>query len=148
MAEPDTRRSRNLVHTDPTDVTLQDALNALADPVRRSILRECAGEPDFSRACGTFDLPVSKATASHHFAVLRAAGLLEQVDKGSRRLNRLRQTEFDARFPGLLALVLTEGTPPRTGPAADTGRPPQADGAGSKAGPRVITWPSSTPRDP
>jgi DNA-binding transcriptional ArsR family regulator len=96
------------VHTDPADVTLQDALDALADPVRRSILRELSEEPDFTRACGTFDLPVSKATASHHFTVLRAAGLLEQLDSGSRRLNRLRRTEFDARFPGLLALVLTE----------------------------------------
>jgi DNA-binding transcriptional ArsR family regulator len=113
MTEPVARRARNLVHADPKEVTLQDALDALGDPVRRSILRECAGEPDFSRACGTFDLPVSKATASHHFAVLRAAGLLEQVDKGARRFNRLRQPEFDARFPGLLALVLTEGAPPR-----------------------------------
>ncbi|MFD4567482.1 ArsR/SmtB family transcription factor [Streptomyces sp. NPDC058467] len=112
MAEPDARRTRKLVHADPTEVSLQNALDALSDPVRRPILRECAGEPDFSRACGTFDLPVSKATASHHFAVLRAAGLLEQVDKGPRRLNRLRRSEFDARFPGLLALVLTEGAPP------------------------------------
>ncbi|MFF2128864.1 hypothetical protein ACFVW1_26435 [Streptomyces olivochromogenes] len=63
MAEPAARRTRNLVHVDPTEVSLQSALDALSDPVRRSILRECAGEPDFSRACGTFDLPVSKATA-------------------------------------------------------------------------------------
>ena len=110
MTEP-TRRRRNLVHTDPADVALQDALDALTDPVRRSILRELATEPDFTRACGTFDLPVSKATASHHFAVLRSAGLLEQLDKGARRLNRLRRSEFDARFPGLLALVLAEGPP-------------------------------------
>ncbi len=102
------RRTRNLRHTDPGDVTLQGALDALADPVRRLILRTLAGEPEFTRACGTFDLPVSKATASHHFAVLRAAGLLEQVDQGPRRLNRLRRAEFDARFPGLLGLVLTE----------------------------------------
>lgn len=102
------RRARGLVHTAPAQVSVQDALNALADPVRRSILRTLSAEPDFSRACGTFDLPVSKATASHHFTVLRAAGLLEQVDVGSRRLNRLRKAEFDARFPGLLNLVLNE----------------------------------------
>src|SRR4051794_20228718 len=102
------KRTRDLQHADPDGVTLQDALGALADPVRRRILRALDGEPDFSRACGTFDLPVSKATASHHFAVLRAAGLLEQVDRGARRLNRLRRAEFDARFPGLLALVLAE----------------------------------------
>ncbi|MFE4371095.1 MULTISPECIES: ArsR/SmtB family transcription factor [unclassified Streptomyces] len=113
MAEPVARRVRNLVHADLEEVSLQAALDALSDPVRRSILRKCAGEPDFTWACGTFDLPVSKATASHHFAVLRAAGLLEQVDKGSRRLNRLRRPEFDARFPGLLTLVLAEGAQPR-----------------------------------
>ena len=100
--------ARELAHVDPVDVSLQHALEAVADPVRRSILRTLAAEPDFSRACGTFDLPVAKATASHHFAVLRAAGLLEQVDQGSRRLNRLRREEFDARFPGLLALVLSD----------------------------------------
>ena len=108
MAQHTSRRSRNLVHAHPAEVTLQDALDALADPVRRSILRELATEPDFVRACGTFDLPVSKATASHHFAVLRAAGLLEQVDRGPRRFNRLRRAEFAARFPGLLELVLAE----------------------------------------
>jgi DNA-binding transcriptional ArsR family regulator len=108
MAEPSTRRARSLVHTDPAEVELQDALDALADPVRRAIVRELAAEPDFARACGTFDLPVSKATASHHFTVLRAAGLLEQVDRGPRRFNRLRRPEFDVRFPGLLALVLAE----------------------------------------
>jgi DNA-binding transcriptional ArsR family regulator len=100
--------ARTLVHTEPADVTLQQALEALADPVRRSILREVSTEPDFTRACGTFDLPVSKATASHHFTVLRAAGLLEQLDRGPRRYNRLRRAEFDARFPGLLDLVLAE----------------------------------------
>ena len=57
-------------------------------------------------ACGAFDLPVSKATSSHHFAVLRDAGLLEQRHAGTRRLNRLRRDEFDRRFPGLIALVV------------------------------------------
>ena len=108
ITEPATRRARNLIHNDPAEVALQDALDALADPVRRSILRELSTEPDFTRACGTFHLPVSKATASHHFAVLRAAGLLEQLDRGPRRFNRLRRAEFDARFPGLLALVFAE----------------------------------------
>jgi len=100
--------ARELRHIDPAEVTLQHALDALADPVRRSIVQTLAGEPDFSRACGTFDLPVSKATASHHFAVLRSAGLIEQLDVGPRRLNRLRRAEFDAKFPGLLALILSE----------------------------------------
>jgi DNA-binding transcriptional ArsR family regulator len=87
-------------------VTLQTALDALSDPVRRAILHELANEPDWARACGSFDLGVAKSTISHHCNVLRTAGLIEQRDVGSRRLNRLRRAEFEARFPGLLALVL------------------------------------------
>jgi hypothetical protein len=103
-----TARARGLTHVHPGDVTLQTALNALEDPVRRTIVRELAAGPDWTRTCGTFDLPVTKATRSHHFAVLRAAGVIEQRDEGPRRLNRLRHAEFDAAFPGLLALVLKE----------------------------------------
>ncbi|MEU5191200.1 helix-turn-helix domain-containing protein [Streptomyces klenkii] len=99
-------------HVHPADVTLSDALTALADPVRRTIVRELAGGPDWTRACGTFDLPVTKATRSHHFAVLRQSGVVEQRDAGSRRLNRLRRPEFDAAFPGLLDLVLSEEPAP------------------------------------
>jgi DNA-binding transcriptional ArsR family regulator len=101
-------RARGLTHRHPSQVPLQDALDAVADPVRRAILRELAGQPDWTRACGTFDLPVSKATRSHHLAVLRDAGLIEQRDEGPRRFNRLRRAEFDEAFPGLLALVLEE----------------------------------------
>ncbi|MEZ0090370.1 ArsR/SmtB family transcription factor [Streptacidiphilus sp. EB129] len=103
-------RTRSLTHTDPAEVSLQDALDAVSDPVRRTILRELAAGPDWARACGTFDLPVTKATRSHHFAVLRAAGLVEQRDEGPRRLNRLRRPEFDQRFPGLLDLILADPT--------------------------------------
>ncbi|MER6286660.1 ArsR/SmtB family transcription factor [Streptomyces sviceus] len=93
-------------HTHPDDVPVLTALAALADPVRLTLVRELAGSPEWSRACGTFDVPVGKAALSHHFTVLRAAGLVEQRDEGPRRVNRLRRTEFDARFPGLLELVL------------------------------------------
>ena len=110
-------RSRTLTHTDPDAVGLQAALDAVSDPVRRTILRALAARPDWSCACGTIDLPVSKATRSHHFGVLRAAGLIEQRDEGPRRVSRLRRAEFDARFPGLLALVLAEKTAPEPGPA-------------------------------
>lgn len=88
--------------------------------LRRSILRQLASQPDWTFACGTFDLPVSKATSTHHFAVLRKAGLLEQRDEGTRRPNRLRREDFDRRFPGLLDLVL------RTDPSAAAGDHPGA----------------------
>ena len=118
-----TMRTRGLSHTHPADVSLQTALGALADPVRRMILADLAGHPDWTRVCGTFQLPVSKATRTHHFRVLRAAGLIEQRDEGPRRLNRLRRAEFDHAFPGLLDLVLREMTPNRK-PARGSTPPP------------------------
>jgi DNA-binding transcriptional ArsR family regulator len=96
------------VHTHPRDVPVRAVLAALADPVRLSIVRELAASPDWSRVCGSFDVPVGKAGLSHHFAVLRNTGLIEQRDHGARRANRLRRAEIDARFPGLLTLVLDE----------------------------------------
>ena len=95
-------------HTHPDDVPVLTALAALADPVRAQLVRELAGSTEWSRSCGTFDVPVGKAALSHHFAVLRGAGLVEQRDEGPKRVNRLRREEFDARFPGLLELVLRE----------------------------------------
>lgn len=96
------------VHTHPDEVDVLTALSAVADPVRIRLLRELAGSPVWTRSCGSFDVPVGKAALSHHFAVLRGAGLVEQRDEGPRRVNRLRREEFDARFPGLLDLVLRE----------------------------------------
>ncbi|MGW1489871.1 ArsR/SmtB family transcription factor [Streptomyces sp. NBC_00191] len=93
-------------HTHPADVPLLRALDALADPVRLQLVRELAASQEWTRTCGSFDVPVRKAAISHHFSVLRAAGLVEQRDVGPKRVNRLRRPEFDARFPGLLELVL------------------------------------------
>ncbi|CAG6396512.1 helix-turn-helix domain-containing protein [Streptomyces cocklensis] len=105
-------------HTHPDHVPLLAALSALADPVRLGLVRELAGSADWERTCGSFDVPVGKAALSHHFATLRAAGLVEQRDAGPRRLNRLRRAEFDARFPGLLDLVLRPDPDPGLEPEA------------------------------
>ncbi|OAH10467.1 ArsR/SmtB family transcription factor [Streptomyces jeddahensis] len=93
-------------HIHPREVPLATALAALADPVRLTLVRELAAAEDWERPCGSFDVPVRKAALSHHFAVLRQVGLLEQRDRGQRRYNRLRRPEFDERFPGLLDLAL------------------------------------------
>jgi DNA-binding transcriptional ArsR family regulator len=94
------------VHVHPDEVPVLTALTALADPVRLVLVRELAASPAWTRTCGSFDVPVGKAALSHHFGVLRGAGLVEQRDEGPRRVNRLRRDEFEARFPGLLALAL------------------------------------------
>jgi DNA-binding transcriptional ArsR family regulator len=80
-------------------------LHALSDPVRLQIVRELA-EDGAERRCGSFDLPVTKSTCTHHFRVLREAGVIEQWAEGTARMTRLRRADLDERFPGLLDAVL------------------------------------------
>ncbi len=56
--------------------------------------------------CGSFELPVTKSTCTHHFKVLREAGVIHQRHKGTTRLNTLRRDDLDARFPGVLDTIL------------------------------------------
>ena len=84
---------------------LVDVLAALADPVRLEIVRALAAT-DGELACGQIPVRVGKSTSSHHYKVLRDAGIIETRDEGTRRMQRLRRSDLDARFPGLLDSVL------------------------------------------
>jgi DNA-binding transcriptional ArsR family regulator len=92
-------------HPDVRTVTLQRVLEALVDPVRRSIVTQLYDAHADIR-CGGFDLPVSTSTATHHFRVLREAGLIRQYYVGTSRLNALRRADVDAAFPGLLDAIV------------------------------------------
>ncbi|HET8949324.1 MAG TPA: helix-turn-helix domain-containing protein [Solirubrobacteraceae bacterium] len=88
-----------------SEIELAAVLHALSDPVRLRIVAALAvaGEEP---SCGSFDLPVTKSTCTHHFKVLREAGVIQQRQRGTARLNALRREDLDARFPGLLDSVL------------------------------------------
>ena len=45
---------------------------------------------------------MTKSTCTHHFKVLREAGIIHQRQQGTARLNALREEDLEARFPGLL----------------------------------------------
>ncbi|MEU0493130.1 helix-turn-helix transcriptional regulator [Nocardiopsis sp. NPDC006139] len=92
-------------HPDVAALTLQRLLEALVDPVRRSIVEQLY-DASADVACGGFDLPVGKSTATHHFRVLREAGLIRQYYEGTSRMNTLRRREIDTAFPGLLESVV------------------------------------------
>jgi len=62
------------------------------------------------RTCCSFDLPVVKSTGTHHFRVLREAGVIRQRVEGKTRLSALRREDLEARFPGLLDAVLRAGS--------------------------------------
>ena len=86
------------------EMTLAAVMAALSDPMRVAIVRQLAAEGE--RTCGTFDLGISKATRSHHFRVLREAGITLTRPEGTHRYVSLRRDELDERFPGLLDAVL------------------------------------------
>jgi len=92
-------------HPARAELDLAAVLHALSDPMRLRIVAGLAGGEQ-GRSCGSFALPVTKSTCTHHFKVLREAGVISQRQRGTARLNSLRRADLDARFPGLLDSVL------------------------------------------
>jgi DNA-binding transcriptional ArsR family regulator len=50
---------------------------------------------------------VSKSTLTHHFRVLRDAGVVSQRQCGTSRLTMIRTEDLEARFPGLLEPIVS-----------------------------------------
>ena len=96
---------RQVEHPAPEELQLTDVLHALADPLRLEIVTTLA-HSDQELSCSAFALPVTRSTATHHFRVLREAGIVQQRYEGTARMNSLRREELDAVFPGLLDTVL------------------------------------------
>ncbi len=94
-----------LDHPRREEIDLSAVLHALSDPQRRGMIRELA-VGDEPRPCGSFAPGISKSTRTHHFRVLREAGLITQWKEGTCKMSRLRREDIDARFPGLLDSVL------------------------------------------
>jgi len=100
-----------LLHPSREELEIAKVLHAFSDPQRLCIVRGLAGDCA-PRRCGSFDLDVTKSTLTHHFRVLREAGVIEQREEGTARLNSLRREDLDARFPGLLDAVLAAAPAP------------------------------------
>jgi len=94
-----------LHHPTREDFDLPTVLHALSDPQRLRIVVSLA-EHDEPARCGSFGLDVTKSTLTHHFRVLREAGVITQELVGTSKLNSLRREDLDACFPGLLDAVL------------------------------------------
>jgi DNA-binding transcriptional ArsR family regulator len=101
---PSTLDKDPLSHPERGEIELAAVLHALSDPVRLRIVAGLAAED--RRTCKSFDLPVTKSTCTHHFRVLREAGVIRQHLHGTTRLNSLRREDLEERFPGLLDSVL------------------------------------------
>lgn len=99
---------RSFKHPAIEDVALEDVMHALSDPFRLDVVRRLAkkGEANCAELGG--DRP--KSSMSHHFRVLKDAGLIAVRTEGVTHVNTLRRAEMDRRFPGLLDAVLRAKT--------------------------------------
>jgi DNA-binding transcriptional ArsR family regulator len=95
---------RILYHPARGDITLTAVLYGLSDPARLAIVRSLAERGE--QPCGSIVTSLAKATLSHHFKVLREAGVIRTRVDGTQHLSSLRRADLDARFPGLLDAVL------------------------------------------
>jgi DNA-binding transcriptional ArsR family regulator len=96
------------VHPAKEDITLAGVLGALSDPMRLTILRKLLNKRYGCLSC-TDAAPcaeMAKSTLSHHFRILRDAGLIRTTKKGVENLNSVRWDELNERFPGLLTVIL------------------------------------------
>jgi DNA-binding transcriptional ArsR family regulator len=85
-------------------ISLEQILHALSDSTRLSFVKSLTKEE--KQSCGNLTIGMSKSAASHHFRVLREAGILHMQEQGKHYINSLRKDEIDSRFPGLLDAVL------------------------------------------
>jgi DNA-binding transcriptional ArsR family regulator len=97
---------RPLKHPAATDLALERVLYALSDSIRLDIVRHLARVE--VATCGELDGGRPKSTVSHHFKVLREAGLVATENNGTNHMNRLRRADIESRFPGLLAAILKQ----------------------------------------
>jgi DNA-binding transcriptional ArsR family regulator len=95
---------RLLYHPDIKTISLAGVLYALGDPVRLAIVQRLAKQDEIP--CAALEIPIAKSTLSHHFKILRDAGILHCRKEGTQHINSLRRLELEARFPGLLDSVL------------------------------------------
>ncbi|WP_435593155.1 ArsR/SmtB family transcription factor [Nocardia sp. bgisy118] len=88
------------------DITLVGVMHALSDPARLEIASRLA-DSDGENCSGIGeDIDLHKSTLSHHYRVLREAGVTATTIEGRTRVVRLRRDDLEARFPGLLNAVL------------------------------------------
>ena len=96
------------VHPAKEDITLAGVLGALGDPMRLKILKKLleTGAAGLSCSGAAPCAEMAKSTLSHHFRVLRDAGLIRTTKQGVENLNSVRWDDVNERFPGLLKTIM------------------------------------------
>jgi DNA-binding transcriptional ArsR family regulator len=95
------------VHPSTEDLTLTGVLGALADPARLRIFKSMVERKSCMSCCEASPYEgMAKSTLSHHFRILREAGLIRTTKRGVENRNVVRTDDVNARFPGLLKTIL------------------------------------------
>ena len=102
---------RPFLHPSTDDLKLESVLYALADPVRLEIVRRLV-TGDCPLNCSTAaPAHLAKSTQSHHFQILREAGLIRSERRGTEVVNTVRCNEIEAKFPGVVSAILKVAKP-------------------------------------
>ncbi len=96
--------ARPFSHPAASDISIDGVLHALADPVRRSIVAKLMESDGMSCSKACDALPPS--TISHHYKVLREAGIIRSRKEGVSVINCVRKQELENLFPKLLLTIL------------------------------------------
>ena len=97
---------RPFVHPAIEDMTLESVLYALAEPARLEIVKRLAGGACGMNCSTAAPAAMPKSTQSHHFQILREAGLIHSERRGTEVVNSLRCPEVEKRFPGVISAIL------------------------------------------
>lgn len=101
------RPPRERIPHPPADaLDLATILRTLGDPLRLELLQLLAdgGEHQCNELADHLGIPAS--TGSYHLRLLREAGVTRTRADGTSRRISLRRDDLDARFPGLLDVLL------------------------------------------
>jgi DNA-binding transcriptional ArsR family regulator len=101
--------ARPLTHPHIDDVTVAGILHALSDPVRLRLVEKLMKTPAGMNCTETtqkLKLAMPKSTCSQHYRILRETGLIVSERRGVDLSSRVRASELESRFPGLLASIL------------------------------------------
>jgi DNA-binding transcriptional ArsR family regulator len=78
------------------DAELDTLMAALSDPTRRRILERMAEDEPLATHQLTRSSPLTRWAVMKHLAVLRAAGLVQTLPQGRRRLHYIDRRRFAA----------------------------------------------------
>jgi len=84
---------------------VHQVLAALQDPIRLEIVRRLHNAGTAMQCAALYD-GINKSTATHHFKILREAGITNRLTIDGLTYQQLRTDDVERAIPGLLASVV------------------------------------------